>query len=112
MDLYSYHTDKEELLNYDKADNKLPFVFFDKYKQDRTLLADREDAIAKDAKYAFVYADNYLEGPFPKGEDAIATSAKWSTFYAIHVLHGAFPKGEDAIAGSGYEETYNDMFRG
>jgi len=112
MDLYSYYTDKSELLNYDKADDKLPFIFFDKYKQDRTLLADREDAIAKSPKYAYVYADNYIDGPWPKGEDAIATSARYSAFYAIHVLHGPFPKGEDIILGSEYAEAYNDMFRG
>lgn len=55
---------------------------------------------AQNPEWAFWYAYDILEGPFPEGEDAIAMVAKWALLYAKHIIQGSWPKGEDAISTS------------
>ena len=59
-----------------------------------------EDAITTSASLSYKYARDILNGHFAKGEDVIATIAYWPYWYAIDVLKGPFPQGEDAIATS------------
>ena len=54
-----------------------------------------------DPAYAFEYAMDEVQGPFPDGEAIIATSPMWSYYYAKDVLWGPFPLGEKAIAQNG-----------
>lgn len=61
---------------------------------------DGEDVIATEAEWAYKYAINILKGPFPKGESIIATDADFACRYAENVLNGRFPEGEPAIATS------------
>ena len=57
-----------------------------------------EDAIAKDAWYAYFYARDVLKGPFPLGEEAISKDPDYAHYYARHVLKSPFPAGEETIA--------------
>ena len=51
-----------------------------------------------DPHWAYDYAMDVIEGPFPEGEAAIATDTRWSYYYARDIIEGPFPKGEAAIA--------------
>ena len=65
------------------------------------------DKIAQDACYAYRYALDVLDGPFPSGEAAIAQDACYACLYALYVLHGPFPAGSAAIAQDpGYAYLY------
>ena len=97
MNLYNFHSNPELLDHHDKSFDQVPHLVWEKYKRNPVELKKREDALAKDAQYAYLYA-KCVKGPFPKGEDAIAKTATWSYHYAKDVLDGPFPKGEDAIA--------------
>ena len=57
-----------------------------------------EDAISKEAKYAYKYAKDILGKRWKKGEAAIATDAMSSYYYAYEVLHKPFKAGTAAIA--------------
>jgi hypothetical protein len=56
-----------------------------------------KEALSK-SWYAFYYAEEVLDGPFPLGEIAIANAASESLDYAANVLKGPFPLGEPALA--------------
>lgn len=69
-----------------------------------------EDLIATDAHLAYQYAVSILEGPFPKGESIIAADANYACGYANGILHGRFLEGEPTIATSprfSFEYAYN-----
>jgi lambda repressor-like predicted transcriptional regulator len=57
-----------------------------------------EAVIAKDAGLSYCYAKDVVKGRFPEGEAAIAKEAGWACWYAYDVLKGRFPKGEPVIA--------------
>jgi hypothetical protein len=94
MNLYKYHSKPETLDHYDKADEWVPTLAWDKYKDQPAELKKREKALAKNPKIAYFYALDVLKKPFPAGEAAIAKSM-WSYNYAIDVLklsHGEAKK--------------------
>jgi hypothetical protein len=45
-------------------------LIWKKYKKNPEKMKKREDAIAKDTRYARLYAREVLKAPFPKGEAA------------------------------------------
>ncbi|RLA39032.1 MAG: hypothetical protein DRR06_19805 [Gammaproteobacteria bacterium] len=44
-----------------------------------------EDAISKDAKHSYYYAEDVLKGRFEMGEEVISKDAKYSYSYDRHV---------------------------
>ena len=98
MNLYKLHSDPTSLLHHDIAHEKVPAVFWDKYKDNPEELKKREAAIAKDPQYAYRYAYFVLEKSFPAGEAAIAKDPYYAYRYASDVLKKPFPAGEAAIA--------------
>jgi lambda repressor-like predicted transcriptional regulator len=106
MNLYKLHDNPESLKHHDEAHESVPSLFWEKYKKDPAELKKREDPIAKDPKYAYMYAKDVLHGPFHKGENAIAKNSVCAYLYAKHVLKGSFPKGEDTIAKDDYYAYY------
>lgn len=92
MNLYKLHSDPKSLDLHDEARESIPHIFWGKYKNSLEELKKREDAIAKDSKYAYQYANDIIKGPFPKGEDSIATDSDYAYSYAEDVLKGPFPK--------------------
>lgn len=97
MNLYNFHSNPELLDHHDKSFDQVPHLVWEKYKRNPVELKKREDALAKNAQYAFAYAADIIKGPFPEGEDAIAKDAQYAYLYA-KCVKGPFPKGEDAIA--------------
>jgi hypothetical protein len=81
MNLYKLHSYPEELDFYDAAHEKIPFVFWEKYKDNPAELKKRENIIAKNAEYSCFYAENVLKAPFPKGEAAIAKDRYYADEY-------------------------------
>ena len=96
MNLYNLHSEPESLLLFKEADEYILDVFFQKYKDSPEKLKKREKAISVDPRYAFCYA--VLTGPFPAGEEAISKDAEYAYNYAEYVLRAPFPAGEAAIA--------------
>ena len=90
MNLYKFHADPKSLLHHDIAHEKVPAVFWDKYKDNPEELKKREAAIAKDPQYAYRYAYFVLEKSFPAGEAAIAKDPYYAYRYASDVLKKGF----------------------
>ena len=90
MNLYKFHSDPKSLLHHDIAHEKVPAVVWDKYKDNPEELKKREAAIAKDPQYAYMYAREVLEKPFPAGEAAIAKGLYYALRYACDVLKKDF----------------------
>jgi len=61
-----------------------------------------EEAIAKDAGYAYSYATQVIKERFKAGEDAIATAPRLAWRYATDIIKGRFFKGEKAISSNSY----------
>ena len=70
--------------------------------------------IALDAHYAYLYALNYLKGPFPLAEASIATDVQYSYLYALNILKGPFPLGEPTLKCSDvwYEDYEENVLKG
>ena len=100
MDLYKYHSKPETLDRYAERDQIVPKRIYDIAMSGQKLTQRQEDTLAKSPKYAFHYARNVLEKPFPAGEAAIAKDAYYAYYYAHEMLKKPFPAGEAAIAKS------------
>lgn len=98
MNLYSLFSKPKSLKHYALVSETNPDIFWEKYKNDPIELKKREKYFAKDAEFAYWYAQGVLKGPFSTGEKAIAKSSYYSYLYARHVLKGPFPAGEATIA--------------
>ena len=98
MNLYKLHTQPEILTYFKEGEDTNPHIFWEKYKKFPKALKKLEKYLAKSTEYAFKYAADVLDGPFPAGEAAIAKSAEYAHFYAREILEGPFPAGEAAIA--------------
>lgn len=106
LNIYKFYSDPTELELYHKSDKELPGIFHRRYNDKPSELKKREDMIAKSPYYSYLYARDFLNGPFPKGEKIITTDGKFSYFYARYVLARRFPAGEDAIAKDHAEWAY------
>jgi hypothetical protein len=86
--------------------NKLGIIPSDKYAFLYALdvlqapFPEGESLIAKSPIYSYGYSRYVLRAPFPLGEPAISKSAEYSYEYAYYVLKAPFPKGEPAISQS------------
>jgi hypothetical protein len=100
MNIYKHHSDPKSLKHYDAAHEAVPKLVWEKYKNNPSELKKRENALAKDPVYAYLYATDVLHGPFPKGEDTIAKSSVCAYLYVKNVIKGRWPPGEPAIAKS------------
>jgi len=98
MNLYNLHAKPESLDHHAAAQDSVPSIVWEKYRDDAAELKKREAALAKDSEIAYRYARNILQGKFPAGEAVIATDEYWSYQYAFYVLKDRFPAGEAAIA--------------
>ena len=63
LNLYKLHSNPKLLKYYDIADEKIPAIFWEKYKNNLVELKKREPAIAKNAEYAYFYAKYILKNP-------------------------------------------------
>jgi hypothetical protein len=86
----------EYLINAVAKDPREAYYYANFILDSRFLLG--EPAIAKKSYFAYHYARDVLKGPFPLGEPEIAKDPDWSFFYARNILEGPFPLGEPAIA--------------
>lgn len=57
-----------------------------------------EQIIATNPEFSYSYANNIIKGRFELGENIISKSPKYSYRYAAHILNSRFPLGESAIA--------------
>ena len=71
MNLYNLHSEPESLDHFEKVTETNPDFFWEKYKNKPEELKKREKYIAKSTKYAYMYAQSILKGPFPAGEEAM-----------------------------------------
>ena len=111
MNLYNLHEDPQSLRYFRETPEIVPDLFWEKYRYDKEELKTREKYIANHAIYAYLYARDVLEGPFPAGEAAIATDAHFAYWYAGQVLRGPFPAGEEAISKDAfYVKLYGKIF--
>ena len=65
-----------------------------------------EAAMSKEPQIALDYANNVIGQRFELGEEAISKDGYWSTKYAEYVLKSRFTKGEKAIKKSGDWDDY------
>jgi hypothetical protein len=100
MNIYKYHSDPESLDHYEERLTRVPKLAFEHAKSLRRRFPEGEAAIAKDAKYAYYYANEVIKGRFPEGETAIAKDPYFAYVYAKDFIKGRFPEGEAAIAKS------------
>ena len=107
MDLYKYYSNPEQLNRYAEADDIVPARIYAKSQSGPQLTPKQINTLAKDTKYAYLYARYILNGPFPLGEDAISKDAWGAFYYARHILKSPFPKGEDAIS---KDATYAGLY--
>ena len=98
MNLYNLHSEPMSLNFYELISETNPDIFWEKYKNKPEELKKREKYMAANAIYAYHYAKNILEGPFPPGEEAIAKDEYYAYYYAKNILKGPFPAGEEAIS--------------
>ena len=99
MNLYKLHSQPDQLLGYAQASTQVPEVA---WKLARTDAQKRklESLWAKDAEYAYRYANSILKKRFPAGEAALAQDPEYALWYARDILSARFPAGEAAIAQS------------
>ncbi len=71
MSLYDLHQSPDRLYRYADADMYVPTVFWNTYNNNPSELKTREPAIAKSAKYSYLYALGVIEGRWPPGEHTI-----------------------------------------
>ena len=119
MNLYKYHNKPKDLNNFDKAQDTIPSIIWDKYYTPRYFDAD-ENVIEKSekgiielkkyrhlfvhtAKDALKFSAKVLDGRFPEGEDAIVkANDPFMTFsYALNI-GGRFLKGEKVLVRDEY----------
>ena len=98
MNLYNFHAKPKLLDGYDSVPENNPHFFWEKYKNNPAELKKREKYIAKSANYAYLYAGDVLNGPFPAGESEIAKDVYYAYWYAADILGAPFPLGEEAIS--------------
>jgi len=97
---YQYHANPKTLAKYEQAKTQVPdiaWVLTRTLKQKQAL----EHLWAQYPKWAFTYAHEVLQEPWPPGSEAervIAQDAKWAYAYAKEMLHGPWPEAEPAIA--------------
>ena len=102
FNLYNFHENPSQLAGYDQAHEKIPVFIWNRYKKyseknKKEELEKRKEALAKDPKFAYMYALIVEQGRFPEGEDAIGRNTDWAFHYAMEIVKGRFPKGESAI---------------
>ena len=90
MNLYKLHTQPEILTYFKEGEDTNPHIFWEKYKKFPKVLKKLEKYLAKSTEYAFKYASDVLEGPFPAGEAAIASDEHYAQEYATFVLEDNF----------------------
>ncbi len=98
MNLYKFHPNPELIEHYEFHHENVVNLFWDKYQDNPVELKKREEAIAKDAYYAYRYAKYILLNRFSLGEEAMAKDRYYAYYYAKDILHDRFPLGEEAIA--------------
>ena len=111
LNIYKYHTHPEVFSLYEKAMECIPDIFWEKYKDNPEELKKREGAIAKSAKYSYLYALYVLRNRFEAGEKAITTDAWYSYKYALYVLRNRFEAGEEKILNSIWKQKYLDFLK-
>jgi hypothetical protein len=100
MNLYNLHSDPKSLKHHDIHQETAPDLFWDKYRNNPAELKKREQYIAKNPKYAYLYAKDVIKGPWKPGEAAIAPKPVFAYAYARDVIKGPWKPGEAAIAKS------------
>ena len=90
MNLYKLHSDPESLDHFEKVAFANPDFFWENYRNNKEELKKREKYIAKSTKYAYYYARDILNGPFPAGEEAISKDTHCFKLYVKFVLKKDF----------------------
>ena len=68
--------------------------------------------IVKDAKLAFYFAADIIQGRWPEAEPTIAKNAEWACCYAQYVIKGRWPEAEPTIAKDPYFAKYYIRYAG
>ena len=90
MNIFLLHSAPETLKFFNQIQNNVPTYFWRKFSEKPEELKKREKYIAKDPHYSYLYARDFLKGPFPAGEEAIATDSYNAYVYARDVLKKDF----------------------
>ncbi len=97
MNLYSLHSDPEELYGFDIIPYKMPKLAFELAKSNPGLRPKLEPAIMKDPYSAYCYAYLVLNRPWPEAEPYIMKDPKYAYWYVKHVLGRPWPEAEPYI---------------
>jgi hypothetical protein len=95
MDLYALHPDLLNAPGYATRHDTVPCLIWERYQHQPEELRKREKALVKEARYAYLYAQWVLKGPFKAGEPAIAKNAEYAYYYACNVLKLPYEEARD-----------------
>ena len=95
--LYDLHSNPDQLHGYSTKEYRVPELAYELARARPELRPKLESTIAKDAEHAYWYAV-FVKGKFPEGEPAIAKNPKFARLYAAAIGKGRWRPGEAAIA--------------
>ncbi len=73
-------------------------------------MANGEEEIASDPRWAYKYAKDVIQGRWPEVENLIASDPYWAVYYAKDVIQGQWPKAEKAMGiNSYYAHQYKEF---
>jgi len=109
LNLYNFYSEPESLANYEQAKTQVPLVAWDLANTDEQKRA-LGHLWAQDPKLAYDYASTVLHGRFLAGEPAIARNSAWAYYYAWNVLEKPWPPGSKAIETIARDTYYSDEY--
>jgi hypothetical protein len=95
--LYSLHSNPEQLFGYDQAKYRIPIVVYELAKKKPKLRKQLEPVIMKDPEWAYFYARDVRKRPWPEAEPVIMTNPRWAYNYALGILKRPWPEAEPYI---------------
>ena len=97
LNLYKYHTKPDKLNQYDNRNTIVPELAFDYANETYQCFEAGERAIMKSSFYAYLYAENIIEGRWEAGEPAIIKDPKYAYQYANYIIKGRWLEAEQVI---------------
>ena len=97
MNLYSLHSNPEELHSFDVAPHKIPDLAYDLAWENPELRPKLEPVIMKHPECSHYYALYVLKRPWSEAEPYIMKDPKWAYYYARAVLNHPWPEAEPYI---------------
>ena len=110
LNLYKYYSQPQQLMGYAESAKKIPSIAWDMAKTDEQK-RKLEHLWVGDPQYAYRYAHNIIQRPWPPGEAAIANDPEYAFLYARYIIDKPWPPGEAAIASDPqYAKKYQKQF--